>query len=308
LISEVRPSVVPPKIATADGPAQSIRQVLIVEENFDNLGFTRKLVPRPGVEQRQPASIRPVFKPHQSSGLAWIQEAWMLGFPGTLLADDMGLGKTLQALAFLAWLRELQSGISSEAASGPVLIVAPTGLLANWEKEHGLHLHEPGLGDLCRAYGRHLKILKIGGEFGSPSLDQQRLRQSDWVLTTYETLRDFHLSFAAVPFSCVVFDEMQKVKSPTSLLTRAAKTVNAEFTLGLIGTPIENHLADLWCIMDIIYPGLLGDLKAFSGTYKPEEVDSLEQLRCMLLDRALDKPPPILRRMRWVISKAFRKK
>jgi SNF2-related domain len=67
--------------------------------------------------------------------------------------------------------------------------------------------------------------------------------KSDWVLTTYETLRDYHLSFAAVPFSCVVFDEMQKVKSPTSLLTRAAKTVNAEFTLGLTGTPIENHLA-----------------------------------------------------------------
>jgi SNF2 family DNA or RNA helicase len=91
---------------------------------------------------------------------------------------------------------------------------------------------------------------------------------------------------------------MQKVKSPTSLLTRAAKTVNAEFTLGLTGTPIENHLADLWCIMDIIYPGLLGDLKAFSATYKSEEIDSLEQLRGMVLDRTTDKPSPILRRMK----------
>src|SRR5208283_549029 len=141
-----------------------------------------------------------------------------------------------------------------------------------------------GLGDLCRAYGRHLKVLKIGGDpNGLPALDQQRIRQTNWVLTTYETLRDYHISFAAVPFSCVVFDEMQKVKSPTSLLTRAAKTVNAAFTLGLTGTPIENHLSDLWCIMDIIYPGLLGDLKAFSATYKPEEMDFLEQLRCMLL-------------------------
>jgi len=64
------------------------------------------------------------------------------------------------------------------------------------------------------------------------------------VLTTYETLRDYHLSFASIRFTCVVFDEMQKVKSPSSLLTRAAKTLNSNFVLGLTGTPIENQLAD----------------------------------------------------------------
>jgi SNF2 family DNA or RNA helicase len=299
LISETSPSIDSTKRPVEDKAAQPIKQVLIVEENFDNLGFTRKLVPRTGAEPHQPVAIRPAFKPHQNSGLAWMQEAWMLGFPGVLLADDMGLGKTLQALAFLAWLRELANGIASKVAKGPALVVAPTGLLGNWEKEHGLHLHEPGLGDLCRAYGRHLKLLKAGGRLnGAPTLDQQRLRQSDWVLTTYETLQDYHLSFAAVRFSCVIFDEMQKVKSPTSLLTRAAKAVNAEFTLGLTGTPIENHLADLWCIMDIIYPGRLGDLKTFAATYKSEEMGSLEQLRSMLLDRTPDKPSPILRRMK----------
>jgi len=74
----------------------------------------------------------------------------------------MGLGKTLQALAFLAWLREVSAWVrQSGGPKGPVIIVAPTGLLANWEKEHNLHLHEPGLGDICRAYGRHLKNLKI---------------------------------------------------------------------------------------------------------------------------------------------------
>ena len=131
-----------------------------------------------------------------------------------------------------------------------------------------------------------------------PTLDQQRLRDADWVVTTYETLRDYHFSFAAVPFTCIVFDEMQKVKSPSSLLTRTAKTLNAEFILGLTGTPIENHLADLWCVMDILYPGLLGDLKSFATKYKPEDMTSLELLRVRLLDRGMEQPAPILRRMK----------
>src|SRR5439155_568368 len=121
--------------------------------------------------------------------------------------------------------------------------------------EHNLHLHAPGLGELCRAYGGHLKLLKTActrdADQGAPALDHRRIQQANWVLTTYETLRDHHMSFASIPFACVVFDEVQKVKSPTSLLTRAAKTMNAKFTLGLTGTPIENRLADLWCIIDI---------------------------------------------------------
>ena len=186
---------------------------------------------------------------------------------------------------------------------GPILIVAPTGLLANWEKEHKLHLHEPVLGELCRAYGRHLRILKTASsrdiDRGAPALDHRRIQQANWVLTTYETLRDHHMSFAAIPFACVVFDEMQKVKSPTSLLTRAAKTVNANFTLGLTGTPIENQLADLWCIMDIIDAGCLSDLKSFSNKYHPDDEKALEELHKMLLDVSKgDDLPPMLRRMK----------
>ena len=108
---------------------------------------------------------------------------------------------------------------------------------------------------------------------GVPALDKRRIQQAKWVLTTYETLRDYHLSFAAIPFSCAVFDEMQKVKSPASLLTRAAKTVNADFSVGITGTPIENQLADLWCIMDILDPGGLGDLKGFSGSFSADDLD-----------------------------------
>jgi hypothetical protein len=307
LMSEVRPTASPrgPEqiVAKGNGESHDGKRVLIVEENFETLGFTRKLTPRAGINAGQPSAVRSSLKKHQNSGLAWVQEAWLLGLPGSLLADDMGLGKTLQALAFLAWLREIKSADRGFGGfAGPILIVAPTGLLLNWEKEHELHLHEPGLGGLCGAYGRHLKSLKTtngsDGNGSFPTLDQQRMRTSDWVVTTYETLRDYHTSFAAIPFVCAVFDEMQKVKSPASLLTRAAKTVNANVIFGLTGTPIENQLADLWCIMDIIYPGYLGDLKSFSSEYEPENHAALEKLRSMLMERTADLPPPLLRRMK----------
>jgi hypothetical protein len=279
------------------------KHVLIVEENFDKPGFSRKVTPRIGSEPGLPAAIRPTLKRHQHSGLAWLQDTWSRGYAGVLLADDMGLGKTLQALAFLAWLREVRATIrQSGGPKGPFIIVAPTGLLANWEKEHNLHLHDPGLGDICRAYGRHLKTLKTSStrdvDRGAPSLDHRRIQEADWVLTTYETLRDHHMSFAAIPFVCAVFDEMQKVKSPTSLLTRAAKTLNANFTVGLTGTPIENQLPDLWCIMDIINPGCLEDLKSFSARYHPDDETALEELHGTLLDARPERPPPMLRRMK----------
>jgi superfamily II DNA or RNA helicase len=279
------------------------KHVLIVEENFDKLGFKRTITPRVSVEPRVPVAIRSSLKKHQHSGLAWLQDTWVRGYPGVLLADDMGLGKTLQALAFLAWLREVAAREQHFAiVKGPILIVAPTGLLANWEKEHNGHLHAPGLGDICRAYGRYLPTLKIASsrdiDRGAPALDHQRIQRANWVLTTYETLRDYHISFASVRFSCAVFDEMQKVKSPTSLLTRAAKTVHANFVLGLTGTPIENQLSDFWCIMDIVNPGCLGDLKSFSATYHPDDEKALEALHAMMLKPSSDGPAPMFRRMK----------
>lgn len=280
------------------------KSVLIVEENFDKLGFSRKITPRRHTQPSLPSAVRPMLMKHQHSGLDWMQRAWVSGYAGVLLADDMGLGKTLQALGFLAWLREfhVQNRIG-QLFRGPIIIVAPTGLLANWEKEHDNHLHSPGLGEICRAYGRHLKLLKTKStrtiDQGAPSLDHRRIQQADWVLTTFETLRDHHLSFASIRFSCAVFDEMQKVKSPSSLLTRAAKTLNTDFTLGLTGTPIENQLADLWCIMDIISPGYLGDLKEFSSAYSPEDEVALKRLHEMLLVSVeLENPAPMLRRMK----------
>ena len=193
------------------------------------------------------------LKTHQLAGLAWLQDAWRQGRPGVLLADDMGLGKTLQALAFLAWLRE---GMAISVVSpAPVLIVAPTGLLENWREEHDRHLAKPGLGRLLRAYGKDLAQHRIVSADGQPGLAPDALRSAEWVLTTYETLRDYDKDFWRVRFAAVVFDEVQKIKTPGIRLTDAAKSINATFTIALTGTPVENRLADLWCIVDTVHPG-----------------------------------------------------
>ena len=120
----------------------------------------------------------------------------------------MGLGKTLQGLAFVAWLREgMASGIILRA---PILIVAPTGLLENWRAEHALHLHAPGLGEPLLVYGKGLATLRKGILDAFTGLDTEAIRQADWVLTTYETLRDYDRDFGSVRFAAMLLDEAQK--------------------------------------------------------------------------------------------------
>lgn len=280
----------------ASQATRSAPQVLLVEEHHERVTYRRKPKPRPAdARPSRPAALATDLKPHQEAGLEWLQRAWLGGAGGVLLADDMGLGKTIQALAFLAWLKQLRG-------RAPTLVVAPTGLLVNWEEEHGKHLLAPGLGRLCKAYGPDLGRLRQGRgtdiERGAAGLSSTEIARADWVLTTYETLRDYHHSFAAIPFAAVVFDEMQKLKNPAALVTRGAQTSNADFVLGLTGTPVENRLEDLWSIFDIVEPGRLGDLKTFSQTYRPDDRPSLERLRAELLDPQGERPPAILRRFK----------
>jgi len=280
LIDLIRPEIAndpsaPPDVTPEEGGSEATESsgpiVLIVDNNFEQVGITRTLTPRlGGSEAALPASLITPLKSHQTDGVRWLQMAWRAGQGGVLLADDMGLGKTLQALAFLAWLRE---GMAEKFISRrPILVVAPTGLLKNWEQEHDLHLRGHGLGNCVRAYGSGLRSLRSSSEreiiIGRSVLDSDQLREADWVLTTYETLRDYQHSFGSIRFAAIVFDEMQKIKTPNVSTTVAAKAMNGEFKIGLTGTPIENRLADLWCIVDTLEPGYLGDLKSFSSTYE----------------------------------------
>src|SRR5262245_44312150 len=209
----------------------------------------------------------------------------------------MGLGKTLQGLAFLTWLRQ---GMDTGAVpSEPMLVVAPTGLLANWQKEHAEHLSAPGLGQCLPAFGAGLRQLRHSEIAGRQTLDISALRNAAWVLTTYETLRDYDRDFGQVRFAAAIFDEAQKIKTPGIRLTDAAKDMNIGFRIALTGTPVENRLSDLWCIIDTTNPGYLSDLKTFSREYEENEhPDRLVRLRTKLDSAIGNRPPVMLRRLR----------
>ena len=238
---------------------------------------------------------------HQRAGFGWLVDAWIAGMPGALLADDMGLGKTMQALAFLAWFRSNRAagGARADKFSGPILIVAPTALLKNWQKEADIHLTPDALGYCIEVFGSGLKRLKVKLP-SSPedALQVELLRSADWILTTYETLATYHRAFARVAYSVVIFDEMQKIKAPDTINTHAAKVINADFVLGMTGTPIENRIEDIWCVMDRVAPGHLGGLKAFSATYGSEDETQLKALKAKLDQPTGKTPAMMLRRMK----------
>lgn len=243
-----------------------------------------------------PTEVATKPKPHQVTGFEWLVACWRKAVPGTMLADDMGLGKTFQALSFLAWCRQQQGDPK------PILIVAPTGLLKNWQAEIERHLEPRTLGRIVNAYGGDLKRMRGERgkdiEAGNAGIDADAWLDAGVVLTTFETMRDYHLSFARQPFSVIVYDEAQKLKNPSSQMTRAAKTLNARFQLAMTGTPVENRLQDLWSIYDVVHPGLLGSSKSFELSYPPDASAKLRDLHKLLTEPLDQRPPVLLRRMK----------
>lgn len=275
-------------------------QVLIIEANLDENAFSRTRVgARPGIAEL-PEGLRTTPKSHQRVGIRWLQRHWIDGSRGVLLCDDMGLGKTFQALAFCRWLRDLIE--SGKVQRRPILIVAPVGLLRNWEAEIEGHLLSPGLGSLVRAYGEHLRGLRRGRHVdGTAGLDTAGLARGDVVLANYEAVSDYQLSFGAVPFVAAILDEAQKIKSPQARVTNATKALNADFVVAMTGTPVENRLADLWCIADAVQPGALADLKEFSARFEVAGADVGELRRLVWHDEdegEAASPKMLLRRLK----------
>jgi superfamily II DNA or RNA helicase len=305
--TELETASVKPEAPVAPTSAQD-DQALVIKINVDGVEFEVPRRPRlPLIETSFPHQQMRRNKPkaHQLDGFTWLVQAWVQGWPGVLLADDMGLGKTYQALAFLAWARANIDARGRQyptaAEVGPMMVVAPTALLRTWRKEANEHLAEGGLGEVVEAFGaalKHLKTPKTENWMPEDSLDLDTLRGADWILTTYETLADNHRAFARIPYSVVVFDEIQKIKEPGSINTQSAKTLNIDFVMGLTGTPIENRLEDLWSIFDRLAPGYLGALRAFSQRYGAEAPEALRELKSRLDNPAGEMPPPMLRGMK----------
>ncbi len=219
-----------------------------------------------------PEGFRLTLRPYQLQGLVWLQYLRQNHLAG-ILADDMGLGKTAQTLAHL--LVEKQSG----RLDIPALVVLPTSLVFNWQAE-------------AARMAPALRILTLQGP--KRSEDFHRMAGFDVVLTTFPLLwRDMH-TLARQPFHLLILDEAQSVKNAAGRSARAVRRLQARHRLCLTGTPLENHLGELWAQFDFLMPGFLGDSRSFQRLWrKPIEVNG-ETLRAQLLAQRVR--PFILRR------------
>ena len=264
--------------------------VLIIEENIEDSHFVAPSGSSATEPFRHllesPTNLKHEFKllPHQEEGLAWAQQLWENNYPGGLLADDMGLGKTLQVLCFLEWHHAKFR--SQKSQRKPYLIVAPIALLENWAAEYPKFFDKGSL-DFITLYGKALQNFKCdpsdADNFQIPdiegaerlrelrkrrgALDVKQLQNTNVVLTTYETVRDFQLDLGLIPWATVVIDEAQRIKTPGTLVTNALKALKTDFRLAMTGTPVENSLMDLWCITDFVAPGYLDSGKSFNAEF-----------------------------------------
>ncbi len=214
------------------------------------------------------------LRPYQEHGLAWLDHLHSLGMSG-VLADDMGLGKTVQTLAFIHRRRHL----APKAA--PCLIVAPTSVTVNWLAE-------------LRRFTPDLRVLTHRGQ--SRSLTAGQMTSVDVVVTSYPILQRDELQFSRRDWDVVVFDEAQSIKNPKAKTYQAAQALKAHMRLALTGTPMENHLGELWALFNLLLPGLLGDLESFNRIFRhPIEQRSVTQQMTKLRERIR---PFLLRRTR----------
>ncbi len=238
-----------------------------------------------------PASMQFALFPFQERGHGWLRLLGDLGVGG-ILADDMGLGKTVQAIAMLASEREEPGG----DALGPTLVVCPMSVVKQW----------------CSEIARFAPSLRVHQHHGGLRLAGVALAEaalaSDVVVTSYDiATRDVDF-LAAIPWDRLRLDEAQDVKNPNTKRARALRRLPARRRLAMTGTPIENRLSELWALMDIVNPGLLGSREWFERSFaRPIETHShdgaLERLRSIvqpfILRRAKDAPevelelPPI---------------
>lgn len=292
----------------------SSQKRLVIKRNLEDIDYTeaRTDALQMSADRKPvlPQSLRPnvLLKSYQMVGVAWLQNLWEASpdnCRGTVLADDMGLGKTLQLLTFIA------SCFEADPTLPPALVVAPVALLENWRKELN-HFFEPGTLQLLMLYGSALKSLRVSKHELDSELKAQgvtQLLKKGWrgdarlVLTTYETMRDLEFAMASQPWSIMVCDEAQKIKTPAALVTRSAKKQKVRFRIACTGTPVENTLADLWCLFDFVQPGMLGALSHFSRTYRqPIEAKTEEQIAKVKELRAVIEPQ-ILHRKKTEVAK-----
>jgi superfamily II DNA or RNA helicase len=235
-----------------------------IAERLKNCGSVQPITP--------PPSFQGTLRDYQQQGLAWLQYLRSSDLSG-ILADDMGLGKTAQAIAHL--LIEKDSGRMDKAC----LIVLPTSLVFNWKIE--LARFAPSLSVLC-----------LHGAERKEQFDQ--ISKHDLVLTTYPLLWRDAEELAKFDYHLLILDEAQYVKNAGSKSATAVRQLRARHRLCLTGTPMENHLGELWAQFDFLMPGFLADVRSFNRTWRVPIEKEGDMVRLDLLHKRLK--PFILRR------------
>ena len=231
------------------------------------------------------------LRPYQQIGLDWLQFLREYGLAG-ILADDMGLGKTVQTLAHL----HLEK--ASGRADRPSLVVATTSLMSNWRNE-------------AAQFAPGLKVLTLHGKDRAERFHE--IAQADLVLTTYPLLVRDRETLLAQDWHLLVMDEAQFIKNPKAQSHQVARSLKARHRLSLTGTPLENHLGELWAQFDFLMPGLLSNAKRFTQVFRtPIEKLGDDEMRVRLAERVrpfllrrtkeqvLTDLPPRTEMVRWV--------
>jgi SNF2 family DNA or RNA helicase len=239
-----------------------------VDSQFKKRLFNNQIIP----DDKLPKYLNADLRDYQITGYNWLKQNYMLGF-GSILADDMGLGKTLQVLALIEYLKE-----EDVLNDSKVLVVAPTGLLINWQME--IEKFTPKL----KSHIYHGSDRIIGDD------------EFDILITSYGIIRQDLKILNNIDWNLIVIDEAQKIKNPSTQQTRAVKSLKSKNKIALTGTPIENNLSEYWSIFDFVNYGYLGKLNDFKKSYlipieKDENPDSLNSLKTIT-------QPFILRRLK----------
>lgn len=225
----------------------------------DLQAFGERLSSFEGIREVKPAAgLNAELRDYQQSGLNWLQFLREYQIGG-VLADDMGLGKTIQTLAHLQIEKE-QGRLDK-----PVLIIAPTSLMGNWRRE-------------AERFTPELRVLTLQGHDRKTRF--KHINEHDLILSTYPLLTRDGKVLRKHHYHSLILDEAQILKNPRSKAAQMIRTLEADHRLALTGTPMENHLGELWALFDFLIPGFLGDSRRFSRVYRrPIEKDNDQQRR-----------------------------
>lgn len=253
-------------LTNAASVSQSARDLFQRLSSIDEIESTKK-----------PRALKATLRPYQEAGLSWLKFIHDIA-AGGVLADDMGLGKTVQTIALLL-------AVKQEEKSVRALIVAPTSVVTNWERE------------LAR-FSPSLSVALWHGADRKEQIDA--VREAEVIITSYALLRRDEEFLADLDLTYAILDEAQHIKNPMSATAAAAKRLKAKRRLALTGTPIENRLSEIWSIFDFVSPGLLGALEKFEARYsRPIEAGdykTAQRLRATI-------HPFILRRTKQEVAK-----